>query len=285
MMLRWLVLTALTLLLMILSSRFLNLLSITVSLLLAVACTKTTDDPAPPPEAPTGTVEGSVTPVGSISAVDLTEPGATSGLATQVDVTGFFRFSRVPVGTYTLSFREMSGYNRPSPRTLTVVANATTSAGTTTVNSSGPSTVQARGSLTWQVAGTTYTSAVTSGTATLYNGVPGSLSVQATAQNGSTADILGLNLPNYGGPGLYRFENVMGSGHATYLRTVGGVPTGSFTTSGYVGIQGTATVTAADPMARTLSGTFGFTAYDRNGSASQGTDRISATNGTFALSY
>ncbi|MBF9140038.1 hypothetical protein [Hymenobacter properus] len=75
------------------------------------------------------------------------------------------------------------------------------------------------------------------------------------------------------------------SGNATYVRSSGGIPYGSYGTSGYAGLLGTVTVTAVNTTARTITGTFGFTAYDPRGSAILGTDRVDISNGAFNLSY
>lgn len=249
-----------------------------------VSCTKKAEDPTPPVIA-TGTVDGTIAPVGSINFAVLTLPGATNGILAAPDVQGYFKFDNVAAGTYNLSFQEKSGYIAPGPRIITVAAGGTTSIGSITVNQSGPSSVALRGTATWSRDNTNYTSTTIGGTVTLNNGTPSSFNLLATAQAGSAAEIVGLNLPSFSGVALYRLENVQFSGNATYVRTSGGIPFGSFRTSGYAGLLGTVTVTTVNTTARTIVGTFGFTAYDPQGSAPLVTDRVNVSNGTFSLSY
>ncbi|MCI1187430.1 hypothetical protein MON38_08355 [Hymenobacter sp. DH14] len=249
-----------------------------------VSCSKKQDDPTPPAIA-VGTVDGTITPVGSINYAQLTLPGETNGVLAAPDVQGYFKFSNVAAGNYNLSFQAASGYIAPSPRTITVAAGSTTSVGSITVNQSGPSSVALHGTATWMRDNTAYTSTTIGGTVTLTNGTPSSFNLLATAQNGGAAEIVGLNIPYFSGTGLYRLENVQFSGNATYVRTSGGIPFGSFRTSGYSGLLGTVTVATVNTTARTITGTFGYTAYDPQGSAASGTDRVYVSNGTFSLSY
>lgn len=249
-----------------------------------VSCSKKQDDPTPPAIS-SGTVDGTITPVGSINFAVLTLPGATNGTLTAPDVQGYFKFSNVEAGTYNLSFREASGYIAPSPRTITVAAGGTTSLGSIAVSSSGPSSLALRGTATWSRGGTTYTSTTIGGTFGLLNGAPSSFNLLATSQSGTNAEILGLALPTFAGTGLYLLERSTNNGYATYVRTAGGIPVGSFGTLNYNGTLGTITITAFNPTARTITGTFGFTAYDPRGSVQLGTDRVDVSNGTFSLSY
>jgi hypothetical protein len=250
-----------------------------------VSCTKKADDPTPPAAVTTGTVDGSVAPVGSINYAVLTLPGATNGLLAAPDVQGYFKFSNVEAGNYNLSFHEASGYVAPSPRTITVTAGGTTSLGSITVGQAAPSSATLRGTATWTRDNAGYTSTTIGGSVSLTNGVPSSFNLLATAQSGSAAEIVGLSLPYFGAAGLYRIEYTTTGGSATYVRTSGGIPFGSFRTSGYTGLLGTVTVTSVNTTARTIVGTFGFTAYDPQGSPPLGTDRVYVSNGTFNVSY
>ena len=255
----------------------------------AIACTKKEPDPQPMPgPSATGSVDGTISPVGSVDVIRLNQPGISSSLqAIQPDVLGYFKFPFLADGTYNVSFQtsSASGFVAPAPRTITVTNGGLASLGTILVNTTAPTSFALRGSVSWNVGGGTYTSTTIGGRATLTNGVVTDLWVLATSQSGNLANIVGLNIPYFGGTGLYRLENVTLGPWATYLRTSGGVPNGSFTTENYSGIQGTITVTGADATARSLTGTFGYTAYDRNGSVNQGTDRITVSNGSFTLSY
>lgn len=252
----------------------------------AVGCsTEKKEDPAPPAPAPTGVVEGTISPANALNAIYLTPAGSQSGLATGPDATGYFLFKDVPAGRYNLSFAQGADYMQPAPRPLEVVAGSTFSAGTIAVASKGPASYPLRGTVSWKANATSQVATTVSGSLNTLAGVATSVNILATAQSGSAAGIVGLTLPYFGGVGLYRLENVTTSGFATYLTTSGGVPTGSFTTSGYLGVQGTITITTSDATARTLAGTFGYTAYDPAGSAALGTNRVVISEGSFTLSY
>ncbi|WP_201987262.1 carboxypeptidase regulatory-like domain-containing protein [Hymenobacter rubidus] len=227
-----------------------------------------------------GAVEGTISPANSLSSIQLTAAGTQNGPTVQPDVTGYFRFSNVVPGTYNVSFSPTSGFLQPAPRTVTVTAKATASLGVVTVTPSGTTTATLRGSLRWTEGSTTYTSTSLSGTMSLSNGIPQYLSLSANALNGTAADVLGL-YSYCGRAGVYLMDNQVGGASATYLRTVGGVPTGSYETRYQASPAGSVTITAVDPAARTVSGSFGFTAAE----APLRTGRITISNGSFSLSY
>lgn len=230
------------------------------------SCTKKTDDPAVMPSAPTtGSIVGTIDPAGSLSTVTTTSAG---GLTFPLSVSGAsFRFDELVAGAYTLSFTPSTGYGAPANRSLTVVAGATASAGTVSVN---PQVSVLRGAVSWETGGATYTAATLSGSLT---------TITATDQTSGRAGILSLNLPNLNGVGTYRLDNQATNGQ--YIVTNGGVPAASYSTAVTGGLNGTVTVTSYDVATRTMTGTFGFVATNRVYTYST----ITVSNGRFSLSY
>lgn len=226
-----------------------------------------------------GSVDGTVSPAGSVDFVQLTAPGSTQGPTVQPDIMGYFRFPNVSPGTYNVSFRAVyPTYLTPAPRIATVVGSATASLGTIVVNPAGTVSAPLRGSVHWQADGLAYVSTNLTGNVFLDNGSPTGFSFTATSLTGTTANILSL----YGGgtnPGLYLIGNSVNS--ATYLRTYNGVPGPTYETRFRNGNVGTITVTAFDATARTVSGTFGFTAYEPP--LSMGA--VTVSGGSFTLAY
>jgi hypothetical protein len=227
-----------------------------------------------------GKVEGSCSPANGLRSIKLTAPGAQNGPTVQPDVNGYFQFTNVEPGTYNVSFDPTPDFLAPAPRTITVTSRATTSLGVLTLTPAGYSTSPLRGSVRWTESGTAYTSTSLTGTLSLNNGLPESISLAATALNGNVTDA--LSLYSYcGSPGLYLMNNQVGGATAAYVRTVGGVPTGSYETRFQASPAGSVNITAIDPVARTVSGIFGFTAAE----APLRTGRIIISNGSFSLSY
>ena len=225
-----------------------------------------------------GAVDGTCAPANSLRYIQLTAPGAQSGPTAQPDVRGYFRFENVAPGSYNVAFVAETGYLAPAPRLIAVVAGATTSLGVVAVNPAGSTSAALRGTLSWREGNTAYTSTSLTGNMFLDNGLPRTISLTATSLNGTAADVLGL----YSGcdsPGLYVMSSTANT--ATYLRTYSGVPGASYETRYQPSPAGSLTVTAIDPVARTLSGTFGFTAAE----APLRTGRITISSGSFSLSY
>ena len=255
----------------------------------AAACTKKDPDPAQtpnPPAAPTGELRGAVSPAGSIRTVRLGLVGSPIAEGAYPDAAGNFRFGPRPVGDYVLSFEAESGFVAPPPRTLAVAANAVTDAGTVAVRPNNARTdLPLQGTVTWTTNGNNnYATADVGGTIALVNGQPASFNLVATAPAGTTRFVVGLmvNLAAASTTGLYRLENATGN-TGTYLVTNGGIPQGAYSTAGRGGLPGTVTVTAYDAAARTLSGTFGYTAYDP--ALPVCCNAVPVSNGSFSLRY
>ena len=227
-----------------------------------------------------GRVDGTVNPANSLRYIQLTPPGSQNGPMVQPDVNGYFVFNNVAPGTYNVSFDPASGFLSVPPRTVTVTARNTTSMGTINVNPAGTNSATLRGTVRWTEGGTTYTSNSATGSISLNNGAPDTFSLSASSQAGNVSDVLGL-YAYAGRTGTYLMDNQVYSPSATYLRTAGGVPLNSYETRYQNSPAGSVTITAVDPVARTVSGTFGFTAAE----APLRTGRITITNGSFTLSY
>jgi hypothetical protein len=255
-------------------------LLLTSLLCLSLISCKKTEAPVVKPVT-TGTLDGTIVPVGTISLVELTYPGTINGLGATPDVQGYFNFSNVEAGTYNVSFKPKFGYDAPAPQTVVVTATKNTSLGTITVRTTPPTSGNQalNGTLTWQVDGVARTGAVASGNISFLNGLVSGLDIIGTFQNGSDVDKMELIVPSYRTPALYNLDYTTTGNYATYLRTSGGVPTASYGTK-YVGIKGTVTVTAHNLTTHTISGTFGYIGYMTN-TIYQST----ISNGTFTLSY
>ncbi|GAA4358022.1 hypothetical protein GCM10023185_23190 [Hymenobacter saemangeumensis] len=225
-----------------------------------------------------GSVEGSCSPANGLRAIVLSEPGTQGGPIVYPDVNGYFRFPNVAPGTYNVSFDANSGFQQPAPRTITV-SGGTSSLGVIAVTPTGPTSRPLSGTVRWTTNGTGYSSTSLTGNMFLNNGAPSSFSLSATSLNGTVADLLGLS-SGCTAPGVYYLSTTT-SNTGTYLRTYGGVPGPSYETRNRNGTNGTVTITAIDATARTLSGTFGFVAYE----PPLATGSVTVSNGSFTLSY
>lgn len=250
----------------------------------ALSCKKKEESVVP--EDVSGSLDATFSPASSISIVSLSEQGNSNSVASGVpDATGYMKITRLQPGNYVAKFSTTSDYNAPSPRNITITAKTNTALGTIQVdkaNTSVPYTSQGTAGWTSTItangATTTATNAATTGNITFYNGAPTSLSLTAIYQSGTTAETVQLYTP-YAGVGQYTLGAVTGAGLGSYLRTVGGATTNSYSTAAG-GPQGTLTVTAHDLTKRTITGTFGFNGYD-----SRYVKSVTVTNGTFSVSY
>ena len=238
------------------------------------------------PEDVSGSLDATFAPAGSIRSVSLSLQGSPNSVANgSPDATGYMKISGIQPGSYVATFSPINDYNAPSPRNVTITTKANTALGTIQVdkantnvsyplqgNAGWTSTITATG------AATTATSATTTGSVVFYNGTPTFLTVIATYQNGTTAETVQLGTP-YAGVAQYTLGSVTGAGLGSYLRTVGGATTNSYSTA-VTGSQGTLTVTAHDLTKRTITGTFGFNGYD-----SRGVKGVTVSAGTFSVSY
>ena len=229
--------------------------------------------PAPPT---TGTLTGTISPAGAVTLVRVTN-GSTGAVLTVVPSagTGAFSVANLLPGTYTLDFTPAGGYDAPASRTIAVTAGAAAAVGTVLV--ALDSTIKS-GTMTWTVNGATYSTTVVSGRVDAR-----SFTVRGASTTGNAADEVYFNLENpggtsLGGPGTYSLTRIMYT-NAYYARTVGGIPTLRFEVD-YNRGTGTVVVNTDDPVARIVSGTFGF-----QGFAPNGVNTANITNGTFSIRY
>jgi Polysaccharide lyase family 4, domain II len=264
------------------SGLLLALLSLPV-LTATVSCSKKEATPAP--VATTGSVEGTVSPVGALTTVTATNGNGITFLATPNASTGAFAFANLAPGRYNLTFTPTGGFGIPVPRAVDVVAGQTAAAGTVLVQGDGTP----RGTISWAVDGGAIIS-----TATLAGVVrpQGSATeITATASSGTVQHQVRFYFSDYiSGLGTYDlFVNGPGSSSGGYSSTTGGVTVSYGTylfqtgpTTGYAG-RGTFVVTGYNAAARTMSGTFEFTAINTDNPNNVTTATI--TNGSFNFSY
>jgi hypothetical protein len=238
------------------------------------------------PEDVSGSLDVTFAPAGSVQTISLSQQGSSNQVAGGApDATGYLKLSNLQAGNYVATFSTLSEYNAPTPRTVTITAKANTALGTIQVDKANTSVSRAlQGNAGWTStitatgATTAAANAATTGSLAFYNGTPTFLTVNATYQNGTTAETVQLATP-YAGVAQYTLGSVTGAGLGSYLRTAGGATTNSYSTA-VTGPQGTLTVTAHDLTKRTITGTFGFNGYD-----SRGVKGVTVSSGTFSVSY
>ncbi|PJJ60614.1 carboxypeptidase-like regulatory domain-containing protein [Hymenobacter chitinivorans] len=235
------------------------------------ACSKKEDDPAA--VVTTGTVEGTISPSGSVLNVTATTPGGLTFLAAPNATTGAFSIPNLAPGAYTLSFGPATGYLPPSSRSITVVAGQTAAAGTVVVPSDG--SVKS-GTMSWTTDGVAYSTTVLTGQV---DAAQNTLYIVGEATTNGVRDQLSLSLyQSFRGPETYYLGGLYESG--TLQRATGGIPTATYRTGGSA--TGTLKITSYSAATGTMSGTFGFSGVDYNGTA---TRTAAITNGTFTLRF
>ena len=246
-----------------------------------VSCSKKEDAT---PVATTGAVEGNITPAGSLTTVTATNGNGITFLATPNANTGAFALTGLAPGRYNLTFTPASGFGTPAPRAVDVVAGQTAPAGTVLVQGDGTP----RGTITWTVDGTAYTSTTLSG---VVRAQGSTTEIVASATAGNVQHEVSFYFSDYiSGLGTYDlYANGPGYNSGGYSKTTGGVTVryGTYLyqtgpSSGYAG-RGTFTVTGYNATARTMSGTFAFTAINTDDPNNVTTATIA--NGSFNFSY
>lgn len=247
------------------------------SLPVATTLSSCSSDKKEDPKPTTGSLVGTISPAGSISTVTATDAGGLTFLATPDATTGAFSITDLKPGQYKLFFTTTPGYAQLGERSITVVAGEKAAAGTIVAESDGS---LRSGTLTWTTGGTTYTSSTVTGNINDVGGAGTSLSITATANNGSRSDEISIFIGGFNlGIGTYQ----LGGGvyqNASYLRTNGGVLIEQY--GGQNSASGTFTATTYDAATKTLTGTFGFTAADTRTSSG---NSITVSNGTFTLRF
>ncbi|RTQ51438.1 hypothetical protein EJV47_06440 [Hymenobacter gummosus] len=188
--------------------------------------------------------------------------------------TGAFGLPSLAPGTYSLSFTPASGYRQPASRSISIVAGATTDAGTVTVASDG--SIKG-GSVSWTVNGVTHTGVVPTGSVDVARGDFTFLAL-ATQTEQLRVDIV----TTFRGVGTYNLNIPFASTVRTtadYVRTTGGTTSiyGNTPTAG----SGSITVTAFDANAGTAAGTFSFTLVGLNNTPGS----VNVTDGRFSLRF
>lgn len=211
------------------------------SLLMSVSLVGTTlfsgcgsqSDPAPMPS--TGTVNGIITPPGSINTITATNSVNQSTAVVTPDTSGAYSFKILAPGTYTLTYKAASGYDSPMPQAVVVTAGATTMAAAVIVT---------RGSGNWMVDGIPYkgyaSARLLSGTNLVLSmaDTTGGTSVEISV-NGFNGTTSSFSLPSFT-PYYYLGYT---SGNATWSTYV-------------VGGVGILTLTSVDASAKRISGDF-----------------------------
>ena len=240
------------------------------------------DEVAPAVPAATGTVQATLTPGGAAGVFTLSAPGFRFRTATPDATAGAATFAGLASGTYYLGVRPATGYVTPDSVALTVRAGAST-VKAFVLNRDG----RIRGTVTWQLNGTTYTAVTLGGT---INAQSLSLSLE-TPFVGGFGHAVFISLPflsagnprNFAGVGTYElgtaqwpfagYHHYVPNAYDSYFTGDAGTPAGQVVVSHF------------DTTARTVAGTFTFTAAlaaNHSGTASS-TQTIS--NGRFELSY
>ena len=249
---------------------FAALLALLATSPLLSGCSKK-DDPA----ATTGTMSGTVAPVGSIAQVTAKTSAGISGTAAPDATSGAFSFASLAPGSYTLSFTTATGYKSVADRTVSIVAGQNTAIGTVQATSDG--SVKS-GTMSWTVNSQTYTTTAVTGL--IDTKTSGSFGLTGRATAGTQVDELGFSTTYSftGSTGTYSLSNNPYSG-ATYQRINNGVTAFGYScNNNTAGSNGNFIVTQYDATAGTAAGTFGFV-----GAGSSGTATVS--NGTFSIRF
>lgn len=91
------------------------------------SCSKSkTEDPDPT----TGSIKGTVSPVGAITKVMALDSGGLTFITTPDASTGAFTLEKLAPGSYILNFTAAPGYATPYSRTINVLLGQTANAGT-----------------------------------------------------------------------------------------------------------------------------------------------------------
>ena len=199
--------------------------------LLFSACGSSKSDPTPTPTAQTGTLNGQITPAGSITTVTATDAAAKSTTATP-NATGAYSFAGLVAGTYTLSFAAATGYTAPANQTgVVVTAGGTTTAPPVTVTSSTSNNGRVNGQITPANAITTVTAVSASNQTTTttpsasgdytFSLAAGNYTLRFTPASGFTAPANQLITVSAGGTTYPNPTNVTQSGGTATLSVNG----------------------------------------------------------------
>ena len=252
-----------------------------ISLGLLTSCSKDSPPPSTGSINSTGSIEGTLLPVGGVTSVTATAADGQAYQAAPDPATGQLRFATLPAGAYTLTFTTILAYRTPSPVAVQVVAGTTTRPAFSTLTRDPT----IRGTFRWTIGNETYT-------ATRVNGEVSSILVSLSG----LASVLGdshevavvIPLRGVDGQPIFRgvgtYELGRGEfypfGQYTFFR--GGMnQTFSMYRTRYPVATGTVTVTRFDPQAFAIAGTFTFSAE----AATNATGAVNVTQGQFDLTF
>lgn len=218
----------------------------------------------------TGSLSGTVSPVGSITQV--TASGGGIFPATLNPTTGAFSLANLAPGQYTLSFTAANGYNAVPNRTISVVAGQNTAVGTVQAVSDG---IVKGGTMSWTVNGQTYTATNVTGSVDRQNIKVFYINGESTS--GAQVDAVSLAVAtSFNGVGNYNLNTAYSN--AIYQRITGGVTAFTYQCAGNGSVMGSGSllVTQYDETTGMAAGTFGFV-------GTSGTSSATITNGTFSI--
>jgi hypothetical protein len=253
-----------------------------LAFLCLLGCTKGSEPAAPL----TGTIEGTVLPVGAASVVTAKATGGQPATAVPDARTGAFSFADLPAGTYQLGAVPTTGFNAPSEVSATVQRGATTKASVKLNRDGG-----IRGTMTWNRNGTTYSAVTLFGSIKEdFFSLEGS-TVRDASGKGELANFVlpfvlrnGANPTPFTGIGTYPVgaTEYPWAGYSFYDRN--GVL--DWCTTSYAHRQvGQVVVTGFDLEARTASGTFSFVAALFLNNSGTGDPSQTITNGRFDITF
>ncbi|MBF9140332.1 DUF6252 family protein [Hymenobacter properus] len=227
----------------------------------------------------TGNVTGVITPIDAAATVMLNDQSnKTISTTTSDATTGAFTFNGVQVGAYTVTVQPTRGYVAPAPKPVTVAGGQTTDMGQVKVAGDGTP----HGVVTWRVNGVNYRATNLTGSM-----LSNPISITATVTNGTVIDYVYFTIKNNNyQTGTYNVTRNAADPYAfyaTYARFDGYTRLVEYTTN-YVPssatINGALTITASDPTAKTLRGTFDFLGYSTTSLPAS-----TVTDGTFDIHY
>lgn len=231
-------------------------------------------------DAKPGSISGSITPAGAGSEVWAQDAGSVHTYITKAidPVTGNFKISDIPAGTYTVYYLAAGRYTAPAGKTVVVTAGQNSDAGSVTYIPYGFASnysFKVNGTpLSFRMARASYVSPNFSLTGGASEGVQDRI--------GYSTYRLVISLDNVTGPGTYICNSATISA-LTYSWYAFGYPESFGTwTSQKTGGSAMVIVTAIDPAAGTISGTFTATLIAGSGNVS--TNQV-ITDGTFTAAY
>ena len=252
-----------------------------VFVLFTSACAKK-DDVAPAP-ATTGQLAGTLSPVGSASAVTATAADGRTQSAVPDATTGAFAFAALAPGAYQLSATPAVGFNRPDALPVTVTAGTTTTGNLRLVRDG-----RIRGTCTWEQNGILHVATALFGTIN-----PNNFSLDATEElGGGRYRSVHLSLTSLVPNGPYNFAGVgtypLGLSQWTSAGCESYIPNQAtdYDTTAYANSPvGQVVVSSFSLSARTLTGTFDFRADASLASSSTTPTSQTISNGRFDITF